>query len=153
MSNVQLSQQRVRCNHPSASLGSWMCQEKLQMLSYVLVWYIFVCMLWTYWASTDMQPWPYYCEWYLGQRNVSPPWLYYRYALIDQKQYVVYGISLLYRTLALLGVPLQVSTTGLWYISQFSERVPHGNALGILAVGSRYVFQDQLNWCHDLLLV
>ena len=49
------------------------------------------------------------------------------------------------RALAPLDVPLQVSTTVQWCISQFSERVLHGNALGILADGSGYVFWDQLD--------
>ena len=44
-----------------------------------------------------------------------------------------------------LDVPLQVSTTVQWCISQFSERVLCGNALGILAVSSGYIFQDQLD--------
>ena len=56
---------------------------------------------------------------------------------------MVYHFSLVCKALALLGVPLQVSTTVLWYISQFSEGVPHGNALGISAVSNGYPFQDQ----------
>ena len=48
-------------------------------------------------------------------------------------------------------VPLQVSTTALWCISQFSERVPHGNALGISAVGSGYASWDQSEWSCGLL--
>ena len=49
------------------------------------------------------------------------------------------------RALAPLDVPLQVSTTVQWCISQFSERVLCGNALGISAGGSGYIFQDQLD--------
>ena len=49
------------------------------------------------------------------------------------------------RALALLDVPLKVSTTELWYTSQFSERVLHGNALGISAVSSEYASWDQSN--------
>ena len=44
-----------------------------------------------------------------------------------------------------LGVPLQVSTTVLQCISQFSERVLCGNALGISAVNSGYASWDKVN--------
>ena len=56
------------CSHPSASLGSWLCQGLSQMPSYghVLVQCISVCMLWTYWALIEMQPWPYHCKCTLG---------------------------------------------------------------------------------------
>ena len=56
---------------------------------------------------------------------------------------VVYHFSSVCRALALLDVPLQVSSTELWCISQFSERVLCRNALGISAVGSGYASQDQ----------
>ena len=82
--------------------------------------------------------------------NGSRPWLCYRSVLINRKQYVVYCFSSVCRALAPLDVPLQVSTTVQWCISQFSERVLHGNALGILADGSGYIFWDQLNWSHGL---
>ena len=98
----------------------------------------------------DMPPWPYHYEWYLGQGTGSCPWPCYHSVLINQKQCVFYHFSLVCRALAPLDVPLQVSTTVQWCISQFSERVLHKNALGILADGSGYVFQDQLNWSHDL---
>ena len=112
---------------------------------------VFVHMLQTYWALINMWPWPYHCEWYLGQGMVSHPWLCCCSVLIDRKQYKVYHFSSICRALAPLGVPLQVSTTGLWCISQFFERVPHGNALGILAVSSGYASWDQSNWSHGLL--
>ena len=88
----QLLEGRGCCNHLSASLGSWMCQGQLQMLSYgyVLAWCVFVHMLQTYWASIDMPPWPYHCKWYLGQGRESCSWLYYCSVLVDWKQYVVY---------------------------------------------------------------
>ena len=95
--------------------------------------------------------WPYHCEWYLGHGMESHPWPCYCSVLIDQKQYVVYCFSSICRALAPLDVPLQVSTTKLWCISQFSERVLHRNALGISADSSGYVFRDQLNWSHGLL--
>ena len=62
------------------------------------------------------------------------------------KQCVVYCFSLVCRALALLDVPLWISTTVQWCISQFSERVLCRNALGISAVSSGYVSWDQLNW-------
>ena len=56
----------VCCNHPSALLGFWMCQVLWRTLSYghVPVQCVFVCMLWTYRALSDMPPWPYHYEWY-----------------------------------------------------------------------------------------
>ena len=65
------------------------------------------------------------------------------------KQCIVYHSSSVCRALALLDVPLQVSTTVQWCISQFSERVLCGNALGISADSSGYVFRDQLDWSHS----
>ena len=56
--------------------------------------------------------------------------------------------SLVCRALAPLDVPLWVSTTVQWCISQFSERALRGNALGISAASSGYIFQDQLDWSH-----
>ena len=61
------------------------------------------------------------------------------------KQCIVYRFSSVCRALALLDVPLQVSTTVQWCISQFSERALCRNALGILADGSGYIFRDQLD--------
>ena len=114
-----------------------------------LVWYIFVHTLQTYWALIDMPPWPYHYKWYLGQGMESRPWPCYRSVLIGQKQYAVYYFSLVCKALALLSVPLQVSTTGLWCISQFSERVSCRNVPGILTAGSEYIFWDQSNWSCD----
>ena len=131
-------------NMPSTVVNTilWMC---------VPVRCIFVHMLWTYWALSDMPPWPYHYEWYLGQGMGSRPWPCYCSVLINQKQYVVYCFSSVCRALAPLDVPLRVSTTVQWCISQFSERVLHGNALGISAVGSGCASWDQLKWSHGLL--
>ena len=149
-SSHQSLEHRGHCSHPSALLGSWMCQVLWWTLSYgcVLVWCIFVHMLWTYRVLSNMLPWLYHYKWYLGQGMGSCPWLCYHSVLINQKQYVVYHFSLVCRALAPLDVPLQVSTTVQWCISQFSERALHGNAMGISAADSGYAFWDQLDWSH-----
>ena len=109
-----------------------------------------ICMLQTYQALSNMPPWPYHYKWYPGQGTGSHPWLCYHSVLINRKQYVVYSFSSVCRALAPLDVPLQISTTVQWCISQCSERALHGNALGISADGSGYVSQDQSDWSCGL---
>ena len=126
---------------------TWLLNMPSTVANAVLcTWCIFVHALWTYWALSDMLPWPYHYKWYLGQGMGSHPWLCYCSVLINQKQYVVYCFSSVCRALAPLDVPLRVSTTVQWCISQFSERALCRNALGISAVGSGYVSRDQLDW-------
>ena len=101
-------------------------------------------------ALSDIPPWPYHDKWYPDQGTESHPGLCCHSVLIDQKQYIVYHFSLVCRALAPLDVPLQVSTTVQWCISQFSERVLCENALGILAIDGGYTLQDQLDWSCGL---
>ena len=129
-------------NVPStvANAVLWMCSSTMRICSYTS----------DILSFDRYATWPYHYEWYPGQGMGSRLWLRYHSVLVNRKQCIVYRFSSVFRALAPLNVPLQVSTTVQWCISQLSERALHGNALGISADWSGYISQDQLDWSCSL---